>query len=195
MENFERILSRGAKELMLNQHGKVIWMTGLSGAGKSTLAYELEKTLHNKGFLTLVIDSDVIRKGLNRDLGYSEEDRHENLRRVAEMAKIMVNTGIIVIVSFISPTNFSREQARQIIGSDDTIILYVNAPLNVCEKRDVKGLYAKARQGLIPMFTGIDSPYEEPRNYDLEIKTHMLTVDESVEKITEFVLPHIKYKG
>lgn len=194
MEGFNIRLLRTAKERMLNQHGKVIWMTGLSGAGKSTLAFELEKTLFGKGFLTVVIDSDVVRHGLNRDLGFSEEDRHENLRRVAEVAKILVNAGVIVIVSFISPTDFSRKQARQIIGSDDIIILYVNAPLEVCEKRDVKGLYAKARQGIIPMFTGIDSPFEEPDNYDLEIKTHQLTIDESVEKISEFILPQITFK-
>ncbi len=142
----------------------------------------------------MVIDSDIVRHGLNRDMGFSQNDRHENLRRVAEMAKILVNTGIIVIVSFISPTDFSRQQARQIIGSDDIIILYVNAPLEVCEKRDVKGLYARARQGLIPMFTGIDSPYEVPDKYDLEIKTNLLTIDESIQRISEFILPLIKYK-
>jgi adenylylsulfate kinase len=195
MKKMEGNNTRAIKERMLNQHGKVIWMTGLSGAGKSTLAFELEKLLCHKGFLTLVIDSDVVRNGLNRDLGYTEDDRHENLRRVAEMAKIMVDTGIIVIVSFISPTKFSREQARQIIGDDDIIILYVNAPLEVCEKRDVKGLYARARQGLIPMFTGIDSPYEVPDNFNLEIKTNLLSISESIEKISEFLLPYIKLKG
>lgn len=168
-------------------------MTGLSGAGKSTLAVQVEKELYNRGYLTRTIDNDQIRDGLNRDLGFSEKDRHENLRRVAEVAKLFCDTGVIAIVSFISPTNFSRRQARTIIGENDFILVYVNASFEVCEQRDVKGLYKKARMGLIPMFTGIDSPFEPPDNADIEVRTDRFTVQECIDKLLKYFLPNVEY--
>ncbi|MBN1414179.1 MAG: adenylyl-sulfate kinase [Bacteroidales bacterium] len=184
---------RDRKEKKLHQHGKVIWMTGLSGAGKSTIAAHLEEALYNHGFLTRVIDNDQTRDGLNRDLGFSREDRHENLRRVAEVAKLFCHTGVVTIVSFISPTIFSREQARQIIGESDFVLVYVNASLETCEKRDVKGLYKKARMGLIPMFTGIDSPFDIPDKADIEIRTDQLSVQECIDHLMEYILPRVEY--
>lgn len=184
---------RTQKEKRLRQHGKVIWMTGLSGAGKTTLAIHLEKELGSLGYVTRIIDNDRMRRGLNRDLGYSEQDRHENLRRISEVAKLFCETGVIVITSFISPTEFSREQARDIIGSDDFILLYVNASMEVCEQRDVKGLYKKARMGLIPMFTGIDSPFESPASADIEVRTDRLPVHECIERILKSILPQVEY--
>jgi len=184
---------REIKEKKLHQHGKVIWMTGLSCAGKSTLAIHLERELSGRGYLTRIIDNDQIRSGMNRDLGFSEQDRNENLRRIAEVAKLFCDTGVIVITSFISPTDFSREQARTIIGDNDYMLLYVNASIEVCEQRDVKGLYKKARMGLIPMFTGIDSPFESPGNVDIEVRTDQTSVQECVEKILNFILPRVEY--
>jgi adenylylsulfate kinase len=184
---------RDKKEQKLQQHGKVIWMTGLSGAGKSTLAVHLEEELYKRGYLTRILDNDQTRDGLNSDLGFSREDRHENLRRVAEVAKLFCSTGVIVIVSFISPTNFSREQARKIIGDDDFVLAYVNSSFDVCEKRDVKGLYKKARMGLIPMFTGIDSPFDLPEKPDIEVRTDQVSVQEGVDQLLNYILPHVEY--
>ncbi|MBN2273315.1 MAG: adenylyl-sulfate kinase [Bacteroidales bacterium] len=185
---------RGQKEKRLRQYGKVIWMTGLSGAGKTTLAIHLEKELNARGYLTRIIDNDRVRSGLNRDLGFSEDDRHENLRRIAEVAKLFCETGVIVIATFISPTEFSREQARGIIGSDDFMLLYVNASIEVCEKRDVKGLYKKARIGLIPFFTGIDSPFDPPENADIEVETDRISVEEAIDKILSKIIPCVEYR-
>jgi adenylylsulfate kinase len=193
MNNNEKEV-REQKEKKLQQRGKVIWMTGLSGAGKSTLAMCLEDELSKRGYLARILDNDQTRHGLNRDLGFSREDRHENLRRVAEVAKLFCETGVIIIVSFISPTNFSREQACQIIGENDFIMVYVNASLEVCESRDVKGLYKKARMGLIPMFTGIDSPFDPPDKTDIEVKTDRITVQEGVELLLKYILPRVKYR-
>ncbi|OFY60003.1 MAG: adenylyl-sulfate kinase [Bacteroidetes bacterium RBG_13_46_8] len=184
---------REKKEKKLQQRGKVVWMTGLSGAGKSTLAVHLEEELSKRGYLTRIMDNDQTRHGLNRDLGFSREDRHENLRRVAEVAKLFCETGVIVIVSFISPTEFSREQARKIIGENDFILVYVNASLEECENRDVKGLYKKARMGLIPMFTGIDSPFDPPDKTDIEVKTDEVTVQEAVDHLLKNILPRVEY--
>jgi adenylylsulfate kinase len=190
-QNEKRIRER--KEKKLQQCGRVIWMTGLSGAGKSTLAVNLEEELSKRGYLARIIDNDQTRDGLNRDLGFSREDRHENLRRVAEVAKLFCETGVIAIVSFISPTDFSRDQARQIIGDNDFILVYVNASLKECENRDVKGLYKKARMGLLPMFTGIDSPYDPPDSPDIEVKTDAVTVQEGVEHLLQHILPLVEY--
>jgi adenylylsulfate kinase len=185
--------NRLKKEKKLQQRGKVIWMTGLSGAGKSTLAVQLEEELSNRNYLARILDNDQTRHGLNRDMGFSREDRHENLRRVAEVAKLFCETGVIVIVSFISPTEFSREQARGIIGENDFILVYVNASLKECESRDVKGLYKKARMGLLPMFTGIDSPYDPPDKPDIEVKTEQVTVKEGVEQLLNHILPLVEF--
>jgi len=188
------ILAREEKERLLNQRAVVIWLTGLSGAGKTTLAKHLEKELFSRGFLTQILDGDNIRSGVNNNLGFSDSDRFENIRRIAEISKLFLNCGIIAINCFISPTEDIRKMARNIIGTADFIEVYVNAPLNVCEDRDVKGLYTKARRGEISEFTGITSPFEVPQQADLEIRTDLLTVEESVARILEFILPRVKVR-
>lgn len=187
-------LLRSRKEEKLRQRSRVIWMCGLSGAGKSTLAFETERKLFERGYIAQVLDGDWLRSGLNADLGYSEADREENLRRVAELSKLFLSGGIISINAFISPTNKTRALARQIIGSNDFIEVYINAPLEVCEKRDTKGLYEKARLGLIKDFTGINAPFESPAEPDIEIRTDELGIGESTEALLKYILPHISYK-
>ena len=199
MENihpvFDRIIQRKDKENLLRQKSKVIWLTGLSGAGKTTLGVSLEKALFNLGFLTQILDGDNIRSGINKNLKFTEEDRLENIRRIAEVNKLFVNCGIITINCFISPTNEIRHIAKQIIGAENFIEVFVNAPLDVCEKRDVKGLYKKARNGEIKNFTGIDSPFEAPDDADIEIRTDILTLQEATNKLLNFVLPLITYEN
>jgi adenylylsulfate kinase len=190
---FHEILSRAEKENFLKQRAKVIWLTGLSGAGKTTLAKHLEEALFGKGYLTQVLDGDNIRSGINSNLGFSDTDRLENIRRIAEISKLFMNCGIITINCFISPTEDIRDLARQVIGADDFIEVYVNAPLNICEDRDVKGLYSRARRGEIKEFTGITSPFEVPENIDLEIRTDLLSIEESVKRMLEVILPKINY--
>jgi adenylylsulfate kinase len=185
-------LGREQKESLLQQKARVIWLMGLSGAGKSTLALHLEQALYQKGFLTQILDGDNLRNGLNNNLGFSEQDRLENIRRAAEVAKLFVNCGIVVIASFICPTHATQAMVRQIVG-EDFIEIFVDCPLEVCEQRDVKGLYAKARAGLIKNFTGIDSPFEPPQFPDLVVKTHLLSLEECIKKIQEFVLPKINF--
>jgi adenylylsulfate kinase len=170
---------------------KVIWFTGLSGSGKSTLAAAFHHFLQTLGVSSYVLDGDVLRMGLNRDLGFSEKDRQENIRRAGEVAKILKETGVIVLAAFISPFEEDRKALKERIGPDDFLEVFVNAPLKVCESRDVKGLYQKARKGLIPMFTGIDSPYEIPKNPDLILKTNQISIVESVGKLSEL----LKCKG
>ncbi len=191
---FHRLLQRSDKEQLLKQQAKVIWLTGLSGSGKSTIAEATEKILHEKGLLTMLLDGDNIRAGINNNLSFSEPDRIENIRRIAEVSKLFLNCGIITLNSFVSPTNNIRKMAKEIIGEDDFLEIYVNAPLEVCEARDVKGLYAKARKGLIPDFTGITSPFEAPENPALEIKTDEMHVEESVTKLLNFILPIIRFE-
>lgn len=181
----DRLLQRAAKEELLHQRGVCLWLTGLSGSGKSTVAQHLEAELFAQGHLTQVLDGDNIRMGLNNNLTFSPEDRAENIRRVAEVAKLFVQCGAITIVTFISPTNHSRAVAKQIVGEADFIEIYINAPLETCEARDVKGLYAKARRGEIPDFTGIGSPYEAPERTDLEVRTDQLSIAEAVHKIID----------
>ncbi len=185
-------LSRDIKEKQLNQHSKIIWMTGLSGAGKTTLAYALESALHGMGYFIQTLDGDNVRTGINKNLGFSDADRYENVRRIAEVSKLFLNCGIITIASFISPTAEIREMARTIIGEEDFIEFFINAPLEVCESRDVKGLYEKARRGEIKEFTGINAPYEIPAHPGLEIRTDLLSIEESVKKMIDFLLPLIK---
>ena len=187
---FDRILQRKDKEELLKQKSKVLWMTGLSGSGKSTIAAGLESELHQKGYLTQILDGDNVRAGINNNLGFSEDDRKENLRRIAEVSKLFVNCGVITINCFVSPTIEMRKMAQEIIGPDDFIEIYVNAPLSVCEERDVKGLYSKARKGEIQNFTGLDAPFEAPQNPDLEIKTDELSEEDSVRKLLDFILPN-----
>lgn len=189
----DEILGRSEKEEFLQQKGKVIWLTGLSGAGKTTIAKLLEEELFSRGYLTQILDGDNIRSGINNNLGFSESDRYENIRRISEVSKLFVNCGVIAINCFISPTEEIRDMARKIIGKPDFIEIYINAPLQVCEQRDTKGLYARARRGEIKDFTGITSPFETPQNTDLEVRTDQLTVEECVKNILEVVLPMIEY--
>jgi adenylylsulfate kinase len=184
-------LSRETKEKQLNQRSKVIWMTGLSGAGKTTLSYALESALHSMGYFVQTLDGDNVRTGINKNLGFSEADRYENIRRIAEVSRLFVSCGIITIASFISPTAVIRDMARTIIRPDDFIEIFVNAPIEVCESRDTKGLYLKARKGEIKEFTGIDAPYEIPTHPAIEIRTDLLTIEESVKKMVDFLLPLI----
>lgn len=170
----------------------MIWLTGLSGSGKSTIANQLDVCLNEKGYHTFCLDGDNIRKGINNNLGFSEEDRNENLRRVAEIGKLMLDAGLICIGAFISPMKKDRELVKQIIGEDDFFEIFVDTPLEVCEERDVKGLYAKARRGEIKNFTGINAPYEEPKEVDLVIKTVESTVQEAVLKIVKIIENRIK---
>lgn len=194
MENihpiFSKILGRKEKEQFLNQKAVVIWMTGLSGSGKSTIAEGLEKKLFDQGYFTQLLDGDNTRVGINNNLGFSIEDRHENIRRIAELSKLFLNSGIICINSFVSPTIEIRQMARDIIGPD-FLEVFINTPLEVCESRDVKGLYAKARAGEIKGFTGIDSPFEAPIQPELEILTENQAISASVDKVFNFVLPFI----
>ena len=192
--DFSKSLHREIKEKLLHQHAKVIWLTGLSGAGKTTLAQGLEKELFSRGFLTQLLDGDNIRTGINNNLGFSDKDRMENIRRISEVSKLFLHCGIITINSFISPTEDIRHLAKTIIGADDFIEIFVNAPLDICEKRDVKGLYSKARRGEIKEFTGIDAPFEIPADVDVEVRTDIETIDESVHKVLDHILPIITYK-
>jgi len=192
---FDKILNRPDKEKLLSQHSRVIWMTGLSGSGKTTVGRHIEMELNKRGYLTQVLDGDNIRTGINNNLGFSENDRYENIRRIAEVSKLFMNCGIICINSFISPTREIRHMAMEIIGKENFIEVFVNAPLEVCEQRDVKGLYQKARAGKIKNFTGIDSPFEEPLDADIELKTDQLTIEESTQKALDFILPVIGYKN
>lgn len=191
---FDQILKREDKEKLLNQRSKVIWCTGLSGAGKTTLAKNLEKALHLKGHLAQVLDGDNIRTGINNNLGFSGEDRIENIRRIAEVSKLLIQSGVITINSFISPTTEIRHMAMDIIGRENFIEIYVNAPLKTCEERDTKGLYKKAREGKIKNFTGIDSPFEPPENPDVEVNTDKLDAKESLQKALDYILPLIRYE-
>ncbi|MFW5805611.1 MAG: adenylyl-sulfate kinase [Bacteroidales bacterium] len=189
---FDQILKREDKEKLLGQKSRVIWCTGLSGAGKTTLAKNLEKALHNKGNLAQVLDGDNIRSGINNNLGFTEADRHENIRRIAEVSKLLIESGVITINSFISPTNIIRQMAMDIVGEENFIEIYVKAPLEVCEARDTKGLYKKAREGKIKNFTGIDSPFEVPVDPDLVIDTHQYSIKECLNMAMEYILPKIQ---
>jgi len=190
----DKIVQKEQKESLLKQTAKVFWLTGLSGSGKSTIALGVEKELYNRGYLTQILDGDNIRSGINSNLGFSDEDRTENIRRIAEVSKLFNNCGIITINSFVSPTIAIRSQARQIIGEENFIEVFINTPLAVCEQRDVKGLYKKARRGEIKDFTGIDAPFEEPPNPQIEIKTAGQSVEQSVRQLLEKVLPLIEKK-
>ncbi len=190
---FDRLVNRAEKEGRLKQHSKAIWMTGLSGSGKTTIAVELEKRLFALGYFTQVLDGDNVRSGLNNNLGFSEEDRTENIRRIAELNKLFLNCGIITINCFVSPTTAIRAQAKEIIGAEDFLEVFVNTPFEVCEQRDVKGLYKKARAGEIKNFTGLDAPFEEPSGESIiEIKTENQSVEESVVELLNQILPLIK---
>jgi adenylylsulfate kinase len=186
---FDRMLQRTDKETLLGQRGLCIWMTGLSGSGKSTLAAELEHLLYAEGIHTMVLDGDNVRAGINSDLGFSEADRTENIRRIAEVARLFVQNGAVVICCFVSPTIAIREQARTIIGANDFIEVFIDAPLEECERRDVKGLYAKARAGEVKDFTGISSPFEPPPTPAVRIATSGRSVADCGSELVAMILP------
>lgn len=192
---FDRMLNREDKESLLRQHSVMIWFTGLSGSGKSTIAIALERELQKRGLLCRILDGDNIRSGINNNLGFSEEDRVENIRRIAEIGKLFVDTGIITIAAFISPNNDLREMAARIIGPDDFMEIYVSTPIEECERRDVKGLYAKARRGEIKNFTGISAPFEAPAHPALSLDTSRLSLEESVAQLLQLILPRVLPAG
>lgn len=185
---YDKMMTRADKEKLLGQRGVMIWFTGLSGSGKSTVALGVERELHKRGILCRILDGDNIRSGINRNLGFSAEDRKENIRRIAEVGKLFVDTGIVTLAAFISPTNESRQMAAGIIGMEDFKEVYISTPLEVCEKRDVKGLYARARRGDIQNFTGISAPFEVPENPALSLDTSVLSLEECVNKVLELIL-------
>lgn len=187
-----KILNKTIKEKKLKQKAKVIWFTGLPCSGKTTLAQLFENKLFENNFTIITIDGDIIRTGLNKDLGFSINSRSENIRRIAEVAKIMIDNGIIVITSLVSPSIEVRNMAKDIIGENDFLEVFINAPLNVCETRDVKGMYKKARQGVIKDFTGVDAIYENPEKPFLEIKTDKLSIEESIILLENKIFPIIK---
>jgi len=172
----------------LNKHRSVVlWFTGLSGSGKSTLAHAVEEKLYQKGCRTFVLDGDNVRHGLNSNLDFSDSGRTENIRRISEVSKLMLESGLIVMTAFISPFNKGRNEARKLISDDDFIEIYCKASIEVCEERDVKGLYKKARAGEIKNYTGIDSPYEVPENSEIIIASDKETLEDSVSKIIKFL--------
>lgn len=191
---FDRMLTRRDNEELLGQHSVMIWFTGLSGSGKSTVAIALERELHKRGLLCRILDGDNIRSGINNNLGFTEADRVENIRRIAEVSKLFIDTGIVTIAAFISPNNDIREMAANIIGPDDFLEVYVSTPIEECERRDVKGLYAKARKGEIKNFTGVSAPFEAPVHPALTLDTSVLSLEESVNKLLELILPRIQKK-
>jgi adenylylsulfate kinase len=189
---FDRLLQRSDKEALLGQHSLCIWMTGFSGSGKSTIAVELERLMHSQGIHSMVLDGDNVRTGINNNLGFSEADRTENIRRIAEVAKLFVGNGTVTICCFVSPTIAIREQAKAIIGAADFVEVFVDTPLEECERRDVKGLYAKARAGEVKDFTGISAPFEAPSLADVVVSTTGRQPDDCAGDIFAFILPQIK---
>ncbi len=181
-------MTRQDKERLLRQRGVMIWFTGLSGSGKSTIALGVERELHQRGLLCRILDGDNIRTGINAGLGFSAEDRHENIRRIAEVGKLFVETGIITLAAFVSPTNEYRQLARDIIGAEDFLEVFVSTPLEVCERRDVKGLYARARRGEVKDFTGISAPFEAPEHPALCIDTSRQPLETSVQQVLELII-------
>lgn len=184
-------VTQAQRQNTLGQRGQVIWFTGLSGSGKSTLASALEHALHTRGFATYLLDGDNIRRGLNKDLGFDDEGRVENIRRIGEVAALMTDAGLIVLTAFISPFRTDRELARRTIGTDRFLEVFVDCPLEICEKRDVKGLYQKAREGKVSQFTGIHSTYEAPEKPDLVLRTGEWSVQHSVDLLLQNVLPRL----
>jgi len=190
---FERMLQREHKEKLLRQNSVVLWVYGLSGSGKTTISIALEKSLHDRGFLTQILDGDNVRSGINNNLGFSEEDRAENLRRIAEVNKLFYNCGVITINCFISPLKANRDTVREIVGAENFIEIFVDTPIEECERRDVKGLYKKARAGEIKNFTGIDAPFEKPENPDIKVETVGRSPEKIVDEILNFILQRLYY--
>ncbi len=188
----ETLVSREDRMKSKQQNALVIWFTGLSGSGKSTLALNLNKVLHDNGYYSYLLDGDNVRLGLNADLDFTDSGRKENIRRIAEVAKLFIDAGEIVLTAFVSPFEEDREQAKNIIGAEHFLEVFVNTPLEECEARDVKGLYKKARKGEIKHFTGIDSPYEQPQNPDIEIKTNEKSITECTVELYQTIRTKIK---
>lgn len=191
---YNQMMTREEKERLLRQKGIMVWLTGLSGSGKSTVAMGVERELHAKGILCRILDGDNVRTGINSNLGFSPEDRKENIRRIAEVGKLFVQTGIVTLACFVSPTREVREMARQIVGSDDFMEIYISTPIEECERRDVKGLYARARKGEVKEFTGVSAPFEAPEHPDVSIDTSVLTLEESVKTVVDLVTER-QHKG
>jgi adenylylsulfate kinase len=184
-------VTRDKRELLLNQRSLLLWFTGFSGAGKSTIAIQLEALLNSKGFKTYLLDGDNIRFGLNKDLSFTLEDRAENIRRIAEVSKLFIDAGFIVLSAFISPLKKDRDGVKMVVGAENYVEIFVDCPLSVCEQRDVKGLYKKARAGDLKNFTGIDSPYERPVNPDILLPTDTKNASDCADFLLEFILPQI----
>jgi adenylyl-sulfate kinase len=184
-------VSREQRESVLQQHSQLIWFTGLSGSGKSTLAVNLEGLLFSQGFKTYLLDGDNLRMGLNKDLGFDEGGRVENIRRIGEVSKLFLDAGVIVLSAFISPFQSDRENVKNTVGRENYMEVFVDCPIGICEGRDVKGLYKKAREGTIKNFTGIDSPYEKPENPDLILKTGEWSLDHSLDLLLNLVLSRV----
>ncbi len=185
---YKQMMTREEKEQLMQQRGVMIWFTGLSGSGKSTVALGVERELYKRGIKSQILDGDNIRNGINADLGFSVADRTENIRRIAQVGKLFVNAGIVTLACFVSPTEEIRTMARDIIGEEDFKEIYVSTPIEECERRDVKGLYAKARRGEVKDFTGISSVFEVPQHPALSINTGELTLKESVDKVVELLM-------
>lgn len=183
----DHAIDRSDRERLLAQKAQLIWFVGLSGSGKSTLASRVEQELHQIGRLTYILDGDNVRSGLNKDLDFSEASRMENIRRIGEVSKLMVDAGLVVITAFISPFRSDRETIRELVGADRFVEVHVDCPIEECEKRDVKGLYAKARQGLISNFTGISSPFEAPEQPEVRVQTHLNDIDECTNTIINYL--------
>ncbi len=192
--DFSSFESRHDKERQLYQHGLTLWFTGLSGSGKSTIAAAVEHLLTENGYLSAVLDGDNLRYGINSDLGFSMADREENIRRTAEICRILNNNAIVVLATLVCPTNHLRTLARRIIGEQSTVIVYLSTPLTECERRDVKGLYARARRGEIAEFTGISAPFEPPKYADIEIDTSLYSIEQCAEQIFETIKTRIEYE-
>jgi adenylylsulfate kinase len=187
---YDKMMTRGDKENLLHQRGMMVWFTGLSGSGKSTIALGVERELHRLGILCRILDGDNIRAGINSNLGFSDDDRKENIRRIAEVGKLFVQTGVVTLACFVSPTIEIRQMARTIIGADDFFEVYVSTPIEECERRDVKGLYARARRGEVKDFTGVSAPFEAPVDPVLSLDTSVLTLEESVNAVVELIKQH-----
>lgn len=187
---YDRMMTRQDKEALLGQHGVMVWFTGLSGSGKSTIALGVERELHQRGILCRILDGDNIRAGINSNLGFTAEDRRENIRRITEVGKLFVQTGIVTLACFVSPTIEIRQMAQDIIGPDDFLEVYVSTPIEECERRDVKGLYARARRGEVKNFTGISAPFEPPLHPALDIDTSVLTLEESIRPVVQLIIQH-----
>lgn len=189
---YDRMMTRQDKESLLGQRGIMIWFTGLSGSGKSTVAMGVERELHAQGILCRILDGDNVRAGINNNLGFSAEDRIENIRRIAEIGKLFVQTGVVTLACFVSPTNDIRQMARDIVGEEDFLEVYISTPIEECERRDVKGLYARARKGEVKNFTGISAPFEAPVSPDIAIDTSKIPLEESVKTLTELIIKRVK---